>query len=300
MEDAGADSAFRANLAAGSMSYTLLGQSAIDGVLLGGIYGLLALGLSLSWGLLRLVNLSHFAMAFLAAYVTYQLGTTFNFPAWLSLLIVLPAFFLAGISLHFVFTMFRVSEFSSMLVTFGVTVLIESLIQWIWSADFRKYETSYGQETLRLGPFFVPLLGLTAFACALAMALSAWIVLRHTMLGKALRAAAYDASTAAAFGINANKLSYLLAGSCAASAGVAGVFIALIYTLAPSQIEAWIGVVFAVVIIGGLANPLGALAAGVLIGVSEAITMAVVNPAWASLVAFSILIALLLWKPAWL
>jgi branched-chain amino acid transport system permease protein len=282
------------------MSATLVAQSAIGGALLGGIYGLLALGLSLSWGLLRLVNLSHFALAFLAAYVTYELGTTFNFPAWLSLLVVLPVFFLAGIALHSIFMMFRVSEFSSMLVTFGVTVLIESLIQWIWSADFRKYETSYAQETLRVGPFFIPVLELTAFACALVLALCAWIVLRHTMLGKALRAAAYDGPTAAAFGINANKLSYLLAGLCAASAGVAGIFIALTSTLAPSQIEAWIGVVFAVVIIGGLANPLGALAAGVLIGVSEAITMAVVNPAWAPLVAFSILIALLLWKPSWL
>ncbi|HKX44273.1 MAG TPA: branched-chain amino acid ABC transporter permease, partial [Burkholderiaceae bacterium] len=75
---------------------------------------------------------------------------------------------------------------------------------------------------------------------------------------------------------------------------------ALTSTLAPSQIEAWIGVVFAVVIIGGLANPLGALLAGVLIGVAESVTMAVVNPAWAPLVAFSILIALLVWKPRWL
>ena len=96
------------------------------------------------------------------------------------------------------------------------------------------------------------------------------------------------------------RLSYGLAGLCAASAGVAGVFIALTSTLAPSQIEAWIGVVFAVVIIGGLANPLGALLAGMLIGLSEAVTMAAINPAWAPLVAFSILIALLLWKPKWL
>ena len=89
-------------------------------------------------------------------------------------------------------------------------------------------------------------------------------------------------------------LAYLLSGICAAYAGVAGVFIALIATLAPSQIWAWIGVVFAVVIIGRLGNPLGALIAGVLIGVSEALTMAVLSPAWAPLVSFSLLIAILL------
>jgi branched-chain amino acid transport system permease protein len=282
------------------MSLTLLAQSAIGGLLLGGIYGLLALGLSLSWGLLRLVNLSHFALAFLGAYLTYQLGTQFSFAPWLSALIVVPAFFVLGLALHVLFVRFKVSEFASMLVTFGITVLIESLIQWIWSADFRKYESGYAQESLRIGPLFVPLLELVGFACAAVLAAAAWLGLNRTMLGKALRAAAFDGPVAAAFGINATRLSFVLAGMCAASAGVAGVFIALTSTLAPSQIEAWIGVVFAVVIIGGLANPLGALAAGVLIGVSESITMAAVNPAWAPLVAFSILIVLLLWKPKWL
>jgi len=282
------------------VSISLLLQSAIGGLLLGGIYGLLALGLSLSWGLLRLVNLSHFALAFLGAYLTYQLNTQFGWAAWASLLVVVPAFFLLGVALHALFVRFKVTEFASMLVTFGMTVLIESMIQWIWSADFRKLETPYQQESIRLGPLFIPVLELTAFACALLLAVAAWLCLHRTLLGRALRAAAQDGPIAAAFGINATQLSYGLAGLCSASAGVAGVFIALTSTLAPSQIEAWIGVVFAVVIIGGLANPLGALLAGVLIGVSEAVTMALVNPAWAPLVAFSILIALLVWKPKWL
>jgi branched-chain amino acid transport system permease protein len=281
------------------MSLTLLGQSAIGGILLGGIYGLLALGLSLSWGLLRLVNLSHFALAFLGAYLTYHLGTNFGFPIWMPVLIIVPAFFLAGVALHAVFVRFRVGEFASMLVTFGITILIESLIQWIWTADFLKYESGYTQETLHVGPFYVPVLELVAFICAAFLAVAAWIGLNRTILGKALRAAAHDSPIAAAFGINATRLSYLLAGLCAASAGVAGVFIALTTTLAPNQIEAWIGVVFAVVIIGGLGNPLGALAAGVLVAVSEAVTMAVTNPAWAPLVAFSILIGLLLWRLKW-
>lgn len=282
------------------MSFSLLMQSAVGGILLGGIYGLLAMGLSLSWGLLRLVNLSHFALAFLSAYLTYHLGTVFNVAPYLAVLLVVPLFFLVGLALHAVFVRFKVSEFASMLVTFGLTVLIESLIQWVWTADFRKYETAYMHETIQVGTVFIPKLELLAFVCAVALAVAMWLVLHKTMLGRALRAAAQDGPVAAAFGINSVRLSYLLAGLCSATAGVAGVFIALTTTLAPSQIEAWIGVVFAVVIIGGLANPLGALTAGVLIGVSEALTMAVVNPAWAPLVAFSILIALLLSRPKWL
>ena len=113
------------------------------------------------------------------------------------------------------------------------------------------------------------------------LAIATWAWLRFTYVGKALRASAEDPAMAAAFGVNHRAQAFLLSGVSAAYAGIAGAFIALIATLAPSQIWAWIGVVFAVVIIGGLANPLGALLAGLLIGVSESLTMAVVTPAWA-------------------
>ena len=102
---------------------------------------------------------------------------------------------------------------------------------------------------------------------------------------------------AAAFGVNHKLLSLLLSGLCGAFAAVAGTCLALSYTLAPSQLYAWIGVVFAVVMIGGLGNPLGPLIAGLVIGVSEALTMALTAPAWAPLVSFSLLIGALLIRP---
>jgi branched-chain amino acid transport system permease protein len=147
-----------------------------------------------------------------------------------------------------------------------------------------------------MGTLYVPKLSLIAFVVAGTLAAATWAWLRYTYVGRALRACAEDAPIATAFGINHRALSFLLSGLCAAYAGVAGVFIALIATLAPSQIWAW----FAVVIIGRLGNPIGALMGGVLIGVCEALTMAVINPSWAPLVSFSVLIALLLFKPRWI
>src|SRR2546426_691674 len=205
-------------------SLTLLGQSVVSGLLAGGLYALLALGLSLSWGLLRLVNLSHFALALLGAYLTYQLGHAFHLAPWLAAGLIVPAFFALGVVLHVVFARFRVTEFTSLLVTFGLAVILESLIQWFWTADYRRYETPWASASIRVGPLFVP-------------------------------------------------------------------------TLAPAQIWAWLGTVFAVVIIGGLGNPVGALLAGFLIGISESVTMAVAAPAWAPLVSFSILIGLLVLRP---
>ena len=275
-------------------SFTLLGQSILSGIFIGALYGLLGLGLSLSWGLLRQINLAHFALAFLGAYLTYQLTTVGGLDPLLTLALIAPCFFAFGALMHWMLARFAISPFNSLLVTFGLTVIIESLIQWIWTADQRIMDSAYGAMKFKIGVLYVPFPELLTLILAVTLSLCTWAALRHTDLGKAMRAAAEDAPIAAAFGVNERALSLLLSGYCAALAGVAGVCLALSFTLAPSQIYAWIGVVFAAVMIGGLGNPIGPLIAGIVIGVSEALTMAFTAPAWAPLVSFSLLIIVLL------
>jgi branched-chain amino acid transport system permease protein len=277
-------------------SFTLLGQSVLSGIFVGALYGLLGLGLTLCWGMLRQINLAHFALVFLGAYLTYQIAATGVDPL-LTLAAIAPAFFVLGVALHWLLARFKVGPLNTLLVTFGFMVMIESLIQWIWSADFRKLESHYAGIKWKVGGLFVPLPELLTLLIAAGLAFGVWAALRYTDLGKAMRAAAEDAPVAAAFGVNEKLLALLLSGLCAALAAVAGTCLALSHTLAPSQIYAWIGVVFAVVMIGGLGNPLGPLVAGVVIGVSEALTMAVTAPAWAPLVSFSLLIGALLVRP---
>lgn len=278
-------------------SATLLAQSILAGLFTGALYGLLGLGLSLSWGMLRQINLAHFALAFLGAYLTYELSSHRGMDPLLTLVLIVPLFFALGAALHWVLTSFRVSPFNSMLVTFGITVIIEAMLQWIWTADYRKLESSYAEHKLRLGPLFLPVPELITLGLGVGISVAVWLVLRRTDLGKAMRAAAEDAPIAAAFGVNQQALGLMLSGLNAALAGVAGVCIALAYTLTPSQIYAWIGVVFASVMLGGLGRPLGPLIAGCIIGVTEAITMAVTAPSWAPLVSFSLLMFVLLVRP---
>lgn len=278
-------------------SFTLLGQSILSGIFIGALYGLLGLGLSLSWGLLRQINLAHFALAFLGAYLTYQLASVGGMDPLLTLAIIAPCFFAFGVLMHWLSARFSVSPFSSLLVSFGLTVIIESLIQWIWTADQRIMDSAYGAMKFKIGALYVPIPELLTLIMAVTLSLCTWAALRYTDLGKAMRAAAEDGPIAAAFGVNERALSLLLSGYSAALAGVAGVSLALSFTLAPSQIYAWIGVVFAAVMIGGLGNPVGPLVAGIVIGVSEALTMALTAPAWAPLVSFSLLIVVLLARP---
>jgi branched-chain amino acid transport system permease protein len=275
-------------------SLTLLGQSLLSGIFIGSLYGLLGLGLSLSWGMLRQINLANFALAFLGAYLTFQLTSGFGVDPLLTLLLIAPCFFVFGVLTHWLLARFSITAFNSLMVTFGLTVIIESLIQAIWTADYRRMDSAYGDMKFKLGSLYVPIPELLTLVIAIVLSLATWAALRYTDLGKAMRAAAEDAPIAAAFGVDEKRLALLLSGMSAAFAGVAGVCLALSYTLSPSQIYVWIGVVFAAVMIGGLGNPIGPLIAGIVIGISESVTMAVTSPAWAPLVSFSLLIAVLL------
>jgi branched-chain amino acid transport system permease protein len=278
-------------------SFNLLMQSVLSGVFIGALYGLIGLGLGLTWGLLRQINLSHFGLVFLAAYLSYQMATAGQIDPMWALLILPPAFFLFGALMQWTLSKFAITPFNSLLATFGLTVVLESIIQGIWTADFRRLESDYTSMKFKVFGLFVPVPELITFGLAVGMAVLIWAVMRYTDLGKALRAMAEDGPIAAAFGINQKGLSLFLAGLCAALAAIAGVCLALTFTLAPSQIFAWVGVVFAAVMLGGLGSPLGPLVAGIIIGVSEAITMAVASPSWAPIVSFSLLIFMLLLRP---
>ena len=179
---------------------------------------------------------------------------------------------------HWLFDKFKVNELASLLITFSFAVILEVAIQLYWTADYRRFETHYSTLSIKVGPFYIPVLELVLCMVAGVLAWGTWLWLRQTYVGKALRAAAEDPDIAAAYGVDHKKLAYLLSGMGAAYAAIAGTFIALIATLAPTQIWAYLGVVFAVVIIGRLGNPLGALLAGMLIGASESIAMAVFEP----------------------
>jgi len=277
-------------------SATLLAQSVLSGIFVGALYGLMGLGLSLSWGLLRIINLAHFAFAFLAAYVCFQLASN-GVDALLALVGIVPAFFALGVLLHWLMARFRMTTFNSLLLTFGLMGIVEAIIQTIWTADFRKLESAYANQKFKLGALFVPVPELITLVLAVTLALAISAVLRFTDLGRALRAAAEDAPVAAAFGVDQKRNGLLLAGTCAALVSIAGVCIALTSTLAPSQMYAWIGVVFAAVMLGGLGSAIGSLVAGLLIGVSEAVTMAVTAPSWAPIVSFTLLIVVLIFRP---
>ena len=280
----------------------MLLQSLVTGILMGGLYGLLALGLGLTWGALRVINLAHFSFAFLSAYITYHLTTTRGVDPFATVLVTAPAFFALGAGLARVFQNTHLNLPRSLIFTFGLFVIFENLTKLIWAADYRRIpldQNPYFVQALSLGNGLValPVIHLAGFLAAATLATAIHVMLHKTYLGKGLRAAIQDHEIAAAFGVNFHRLWPALSGISGATAAVAGTMIAMIYTLFPAAAEQWIGIIFSVVILGGLGNPMGTLAAGILLGIAEALTQTVAEPALARLVSLGILVLALLFRP---
>ena len=275
-------------------------QAALSGVLVGGLYALMAIGLSLTWGMLKVINLAHFGLILFGAYLSYETATSWDLDPLLTLVVSGPVLFVASALLYWVFDRLAISELNSLLVSFGILVIAIQAASNIWSEDFRRMtadDNRYATESIRIGEFVFPLPTLLAFAAAVLLTTAIHFVLQRTFAGRALRAFAEDRTVAAAFGIDHRRLGVVLAGVAGATAAVAGLLWALSNAITPATPFGWFGIVFAVVILGGIGNVAGTLLAGVLIGTLSSVVSVVWSPAAAPLALFSAIILALLFRP---
>ncbi|HUF15746.1 MAG TPA: branched-chain amino acid ABC transporter permease [Acidimicrobiia bacterium] len=278
----------------------LLTQGIVSGVLIGGLYALMALGLSLSWGALKIINLAHFSFILLSAYLVYQLTISYEVDPLLTTVVVVPLFFVVGALMQVFFHLAKVDEFKSLIVTFGIFIILQSLMRTIWSADFRRIGSTlnpYETESFFIGNIALGMPQLTAFGAALVIAVTMSLLLSRSYFGKAVRAVAQDTDMARAFGIDPRRVAVILSGLTTAFSALAGVFIAIGQTIFPGLAVSWFGIVFSVVILGGLGHTIGALTAGLIVGVAAGVAAVTWGPLAAPLVTFVILIAALLFRP---
>ncbi len=275
-------------------------QSALAGALVGGLYALMAIGLSLTWGMLRIINLAHFALVLLSGYLTYSLATNAGVDPLLTVLVTVPVMFVIGAAIQWGFQRFGVSELNSLLVSFGLLIIAIQLISNVWSADFRRMTADvnpYATGSLTIGPLVFPIPTLVASVSAIALVIGIHVVLERTFVGRALRAFGEDPEIASAFGIDHRRLGMLLAGAAGATAAVAGSLFAIGGSLTPTTALEWFGVVFAVVILGGIGNVLGTLLAGTLVGSVAGVVSVAWSPVAAPLIVYSLVVLALLFRP---
>jgi branched-chain amino acid transport system permease protein len=275
-------------------------QAALSGVLIGGLYALMAAGLSVTWGVLRVINLAHFGFILFGAYLTYQMTSAWGLDPILTIVVSAPLLFVAGAALQWAYDRLRIVEFNSLLVSFGLLIVMIQVAANIWTADFRRLspdQNRYATSALHVGNLVLPTTTLLAFVFAVVLIGGGHLVLLRTFLGRGMRAFSQDRGVAAAFGIDHRRLGLLLGGVAGASAAVAGMIFALGNSITPSTPYDWFGTVFAVVILGGIGNLLGTLFAGVGIGVLSGLVSVVWSPSTEPFVLFLAIVLALLLRP---
>jgi branched-chain amino acid transport system permease protein len=275
-------------------------QAAVTGALIGGLYAVMAAGLSVTWGVLRVINLAHFGLILLGAYLTYQIATSWGLDPILSAVLTAPALFVLGGALQWAYDRLRIVEFGSLLVSFGLLIITIQLATDVWSADFRRMspeDNPYATGSIHLGALAIPTATLLAFAAAVIFVGGGHLLLQRTFTGRGMRAFAQDRTVAAAFGIDHRRLGVLLGGLAGASGAIAGMIFALGNSITPTTPYDWFGTVFAVVILGGIGNLLGTLVAGVGVGVLSGLVSVIWSPSTEPFVLFLAIILALILRP---
>jgi len=279
---------------------TLFGQILANGILLGGLYGLMALGMGLVWGVLNIVNLAHGAFIMLGGYAVYFLFTLAGIDPFLALPIAMVGMFCFGYLLQMFVLNFivRSALLNTLLITFGFDVVFVYLAQLLFTADFRTINPTYSGSSVDLAGVTIPYSTAGAFLVAILLAGALYVFLDQTRTGRAIRATAQNLTAARLYGVNPRRIYALTFGVGAALAGAAGGLFGVV-----SQITPYIGITltaksFVIAILGGLDKPLGVIVGGLVLGIAEAMTDLYLGSTFKDIISFGLLVLILVARPA--
>jgi branched-chain amino acid transport system permease protein len=276
-----------------------LGTPIVMGILLGGLYSLIALGLSLVFGVMKLINVAHGDLVILSAYIAYALLSAFGIDPILSLVIGIPVLFGLGylIQTFLLNRAFKISMEAPLIIAFGISIVFQNIFQIVWSPMSRGLTTSYALKSFSLGNIHVPLVYLLDFIAAIIVLVLLREFLRRTYLGKAINAASQDRGAAHLMGINTNRV-YALAFSIAmAVAAVGGVFLGLTFPFTPASGPSFLIIAFGVIVLGGMGNMLGTFIGGIIMGLAQTLGGYFLNATSQLLVAYVIVLIVLSVRP---
>ncbi|HET7412710.1 MAG TPA: branched-chain amino acid ABC transporter permease [Pararhizobium sp.] len=278
----------------------LLAQILVNGVLLGGLYGLMALGMALVWGVLDVVNLAHGALIMLGGYMVYYLFTYLGIDPFLALPLAALGMFVIGYLIQrFILNLIiRSAMLNTLLITFGLNVVITYVAQLLFSADFRTINPSYSGSNVVIGGITIPLVSLAAFIIAFALAAVLWFVLNKLPLGRAIRATSQDLVAARLYGVDPRQIYAVTFGIGAALAGVAGGLFGVLTHLTPYIGASLTAKSFVIAILGGLSNPFYIIFGGLFVGIAEQLASLYLGATYSDVIAFGLLVVILVVRPS--
>lgn len=274
-----------------------------SGLITGGIYALVALGLNLQYGLMRILNIAHGEFLMVGAYLTWMVQTTFGVSPIFMVPVSFAVLMALGLAIHWL--CFRrlnatspnldIFEARGLMVSFGLMFVVQNFVNWVWGGDLRGYD--FMTDPVKMGEMQFAGNKLLVFALALAFSAAMIVLLRMTLLGKGVRALMQSPVGAQLMGINTRVLHPVMFGIGLGLSGVAGCLLSMAYTISPSMGEPYTVTALIVITLGGFGSMSGALAGGLMLGVIEALGMHYTNPSLKALLSYCVFIGVLLLRP---
>ncbi len=276
-------------------------QILVLGILLGGVYAMMASGLTLLFGVMRVVNLAHAAFILVASYITYVLFENVAMDPMVSLVITVPLMFGLGVALYLLLfprleTSPRYVEMT-VLLTFGLALIVEGLLTFIFTGTFRSVRPEYASTSVRIGEIFMPTSQLYASIISFILLIVLWMVLRFTKTGTAIRATMQNRSAAQIVGVNVRRVSAIAFGIGMALAGAAGSLLSFMFPFFPARHWQWVAILLALIVLGGMGSIKGAVIGAMLLAVASAFVTDLLGPTWSPVTFYLTLFLILLVRP---
>jgi branched-chain amino acid transport system permease protein len=277
----------------------LAAQILINALVLGCLYACIAIGFSLVWGVLNVINLIHGSFIVLGAYLAWGLYQSLHISPWYALAIAAPLFFVFGYVIQRLILnrVITAPVLVTLTLTFGLDLILNNAMIYYFKADYRKLTLTPPMGSVSIFDVVVPVDRLIATVAALALTFVLYLILRRLRVGRAIVAVRLDRDAAILMGVNVNSIYAIAFGLGAALAGCAGVLMALIFPISPLTSTAYLGKAFVVCVLGGLGSVSGALAGGILLALIEGVGSAMIGPAHATTLSFVLLIVFLILRP---
>jgi branched-chain amino acid transport system permease protein len=276
-------------------------QVLILGLALGGVYALMSSGMTLIFGVMRIVNLAHSAFIVLAAYLAFWLFNTIQLDPILSMAITVPVMFLIGMGYYRVLFASRADKTGftdlTVLITFATGLVIEGILAFVFTGIYRSTTPEYAKSSFNFGPFFIPQSQLYALIISIILIVGLWMFLRYTRVGNAVRATMQNRNAAQVVGVNVSWISTFSFGIGLAMAGAAGSLLSFIFTFYPAKHVAWIGMIMCLVVLGGMGSLVGALVSSFLLASVAAYVNFYFGATWSPITFYLALFLILLFRP---
>jgi branched-chain amino acid transport system permease protein len=278
----------------------IVAQAVINGLLIGGVYALVSIGVTLIFGVVKIVNFAQGEFVMIGMYISFFLFTRFDLDPVASLLVTMPVLFVVGVLVqHFLIRrVLGLNDLPQIFLTFALSLLILNVALMLFTANYRTVHTAYSDEALHIGELYIPVAKLIAFTVAMLLSGALWAFLRYTDLGKAMRAASQNREVAQLMGINPNRVFAVALGIALALAGAAGSLLMSFYPAYPMVGQVFVLMAFVAVVLGTLGNVIGALVASLLMGVAESLGVQFIGADSGLIVVFALLLITLAVRPS--